>query len=230
MNIKDNAIIISQFRPLIPPDLKYDDIVVVYSDGEKWKIVPYRVLQKCLVIYDNMYSHINSQNKTKCCCTLTYCPYTQSIVLYNKRLLLSETQDKKNLLLLDPNTNKIISQLGDNMLIKDDVYRGTVKNMISEFRDGVYLYSDTTLNKKLDTNIDSDEFIHGIEYTSKTIKKDGTQKKKYIMIIHHDKPISDVLEYIDSLYPTITEKGGIIIPSTRSTWKTYFPKTKVVVL
>ena len=116
MNIKDKAIIIPQFLPRIPTNLKFNDMVVVYNDGEKWKIVPHNVLKKCLIIYDNIYSNVDNKNKTRCCCTLTYCPYTQSVVLYNKKLILAKTQNKKNLLLDDPDTNKTISQLESNGL------------------------------------------------------------------------------------------------------------------
>ena len=229
MHIKNEPIINPQFLPLIPDNLEFNDIVVIYNDGEKWKIVPYNVLKKHLILYDNIYSNLDKNNKTRQNCTLTYCPYTQSVVLYKKHLLLSDEQNDKNLLLVNPDTNQVISQLTNNTIVKDDVYRDSVKHVISEFRDSLYLHyhqhNFITDTKKL--NKEKNTPIHGIEYVSKNVDKNGKQIKKHIMVLN-DKPISILLHYIDSLNPEITEKDGIIIPSTKIAWETYFPDTKVV--
>lgn len=209
------------FKPYPDDIIKLDDIVVVYSDGNNWKIIPQYVLSHYVIFYDNITETINNTNKT-INCTIVSCPNTDTIALYKEHLTLLST---KKSTVLSYDTNKIAHV--NNTIDKDDVYRDTLRNILKQFHDCMYLHTSNDIQK---TNINIINPAHGIEYTSKNIDTNGQKIIKHILISHKNKTINNVIEYIHSINDKISEKEGVIIPTTEQSWIKLFPQTKIVKL
>jgi len=211
-----------KFIPSPPMNIKLSDRMVIYNNGFEWRIIPIYVLIKHRIIHDKIYYSINESNKSFVDATITYCPGTKTIVLYEANLTYDSF--KNGITFLKDKEGNVIEQYSGKyiksggMVVKNDIYTSSLKQIYYEFRDCNYLHYDSKIEKV------KDEWCHVLEYRSKS----NGYNVKHILIVSNN--IRDILNYIESLNPKITEKGGIVIPTNKKKWLEKYPKTKIIML
>lgn len=224
-DIKYKSISDPNFIPYPHNNICSTDVVIAYSNNKIWKIIPLYVLQKHLIVHDKLYVESDDID-TVIDISIIYSPYSNSISLFEKHL---EIKAKDNDIILVDDNNELISYVDGmyiktkKMLIRGDVYISKLHKILYEFRDCLYLKYDDII----DHNIKINNYGHGLLYTSKDLDENNNSVIKYIFIESKSYNIKNVLEYIESLEPKISQKNGIVIPSFKSSWIDKYPDTKI---
>ena len=240
-------------------NIKLSEVVLVYTNGKKWKIVPLSVLVRYPVIYDKYYDR-QETNKGKYIVSdisVTYCPYTGTGVVYYGKYKPTNKIVNGNMVLSDDTheivqlTGKQINNKNSPLIRRDEVRIMIMRNALSKYPDALYLhrdfdkdpivplsyYTNTDLLhdlKHTSTKYHPKTFVLGIEY------KNSNHDTKYSVIVGDDaqknKTNSRDLNknkyenYIDQQMTNIRERGGIIIPTLWFAWYAAYPKSKIVKL
>jgi hypothetical protein len=245
-----------KFSPTVPIDLLLSDIVIIYSTGKRWKLVPLKYALYYPAIYDKYYDH-NYTKKSKYYVsdiTLTVCPYSIASVIYFDRLTPTGEIYKNNMILSrNSNNEHIMSQIEGTIysrhsgkLIESFIRKtGTkimlLRNAISKYPDCAYLQLDKVpmvdidyiTNKKfyfpiehISKKYNPKTIIYGIEY----ISKDEHIDKKYSAIVSQNLKTNKYNEYFDNIMETLRKKGGIAIPLFWFVWHDFYSESKIMEL
>lgn len=210
-------IIKPQFLPELREDyLQLSDVVLVYSDGKNWKVVPMKVAEKYPIMRDVYFD--NNQKASDI--TFTFCPHTLSSVIYfGKYSSIVNEVYKNNMTIVNEKTpdlmviqmsGKTYSKNGgnnsktlvENFIRKNEVKIMTLRNVIGIYTDCVYLYHDipdtgSTLSISTTSTTSAAKyhpktFVYGITYNSKHVTE---HKQRHSVIVSNDASKDKVNSY-----------------------------------
>ena len=201
-------------------DISLQDPVVVYNDGRKWKFIFLDILKSYPIVFDKYYEKFKTNGKLLVSdITLTYCPYSSSVLIYFGKYKPTGEVYNNNLIISD-NSNSFIIQLSGIEYTRIDKKRTnkiirraeakimTLRDVLTMYPDSKYLefmndknpvlpkkYSLTHQlnypNDKYNKDYHPKTLVYGIEYLSSNTKFD----LKYTVIIPKDAKKNKVNSY-----------------------------------
>lgn len=256
INPKDHIIMTPIFNTGPVKNLKLDEIVFTYNDGQHVKVIPYNVANTYPVIHDLYYD--NNQTKK---ITVYICPYTLLSCIFFGEYIPTNKIYNNNLLIMDKNNRDIVHvpilntfiQLSTNQQVdifvrKHEVRIMTLKNAIITFPDcqfidithlhkpNLLIPKDYLLNPNIlyPINKFSDKYtkkllVYIIEYKSKK-----THEFKYTVIVPKNNQIdinkNGISMYINKMLNDIRDKGGLMYNCLWFAWNANHPNSKVIEL
>lgn len=243
----------------IPPDnLKLSDLVIVYSNGMRNRIIDISCLKKNLIIYDKIYENETEKHDI----SITFCPYTLSTVAYIGRFKLSKYIYNNNIVLINENreddvgiiqiSGKIFNmntgEYINDLVVREECKLMTLKNSLSLFPDSqfikkqnnqdnilpeTYYRTNKILYPMIKINLNKKQYkrlVLGIEYITSKINIDDVKKHTVIITKNEDYDIHNngLLNYVESNYDKIKHKGGFLISCFYFAWLSHFVNTKVI--
>lgn len=230
----DNSKILENpiFAETVPLTINLHDIVIVYFDGKKYKIIDKKITDQFFIIRDTFYEQ-NYQTKNEIFTldiSLTVCPYTSTAIVYfdkyelagytcNNNMVIQRDNDFVVQLTGSTNSNKIIRRTDAKIM--------TFRNAISIYPDCLYLQFDDLIS---DNKNIKDKLIYGIEY----ISSNDIATKKHSCIIgkknEYDYKNSGYEYYFESMRDELRRKSALVIPTSYNTWLKFYPDTKIIKL
>jgi hypothetical protein len=199
-----------KFIQLINDDnISLSDPVVVYNDGRKWKFILLDIVKSYPIVYDKYYEKFKKNGKLSVSdITLTYCPYSSSVLIYFGKYKPTGEVYNNNLIISD-NINSFVMQITGIEYNRTDQKRTNklirrAEAKIMTLRDILTMYPDC---KYLDFTNNKDPILSE-KYTisTKINYKNDNYKKDY-----HPKTLVYGIEYLSS--NTDSElKYTVIIP------------------
>lgn len=195
-------------------------IVVVYFASKYWKVVPFNVLEEYPLLYDK------TDGETV---TVARCPISNTICVLNGKF--SVKQKKPHLVLQDSDNcvyDVIKGRLNDECepVMIFECYVCSVNESLQYFKDCLYL----TLDKEpadIHNELCDSVYSYGIRYRSKQFDDKGIDSKKTILVTGSFK---DIKKWLNNNSSSITEKNGVIIPTSTPYWMSVFPNSKHIKL
>jgi len=236
-----------EFMQYPPPYMNIDDLALVFSDGQRWKVIGLTDVYQYPVIYD-----IHQENKIKDIISITFCPFLHSAVIYfDEWIPLKETHNNNIILQLSKNRNIKIHQLSgkftndshpdDNVIRKNEVVIMKVKNVIKNYPDCLYLNSKKSIKHIIPNNyLKSDKIIYPLSskpdgrYSSKRLVYgviNSISNEPSVIVGHNGKYDFDEAgyqDYFDEHIKEIKDNGGFIVPALWFGWIAFYPDSNVI--
>ena len=239
------------FTQFSPTYLDIDDLVLVFNNGKKWKVIALSDMCQYPVIYDKYYEN----GKTDKNISITFCPFSYSSVVYfDEWIPLKETY-KNNIILQYKKNKKIkihqlsgkfiessdISETDTIVLRKNEIVIMKIKNVLKNYPDCLYfnngkiiesiipknyLKTDTfiyPLASKLDTRFSPKKLVYGVLNSSNDIPSVIASKNNEI-----DFDESGYQDYFETHIKDIKDNGGFIVPCLWFSWMEHYPDSMVV--
>lgn len=196
-----------------------DDIVIVYNDGQNWKIVPLQTIMQYPVIHDIYYEEINNgknnghfKESNVVNISIIVCPYTlYSVVLFGTYVPINKIFFSNIIIKNKINDNNIYVPILNNLysmntgelieknIRKDEVRIMTVRNILAKYPDCLFI--DT---KKIDTNkskIVDESYYNGRDILYPVLNYND---------VYHPKTLIYIIEYMSK--KTGKYKYTVIVP------------------
>jgi hypothetical protein len=205
------------------PTISLDSKVIAFDAGIRWHVIPLDIMQKHPIIYDKLMDKTNKEVDV----SITRCPYTSTIVIYEGKMKLGDTENnniilKKNGSNIQQLTGECSKKNGNCFVRRWEAYVMTLSNVLHELTDCEYLINETDGDTicEIDT---SDEMV-GLSYESSDINIG----QKYFAIVSDD--FIKIKEYISQFHEKMTKKNGFLIPTRIDTWMSFHPDSKKIKL
>jgi hypothetical protein len=236
------------FKSQIPDDIKLNDLVISYFNGNRWRIVPLSIIFKFPIIYDKYANDHETLDISVCICpfTLTSCvlqgKYIPSEFVENYCLCV-KAKDEHIIPLFSNYEQKlkiweVEIKIFKNVLVDhpncEFFYLIDAPN-VKQIFDSEYLYNKVLPfdNIKYDDKYHPKSLVHVVNYCSSKndeiketiiIGKDISKNK----ITGYDNKSSAINKYIESQELQLSEKQAFITPIFWFSCKHVFPKAKIV--
>lgn len=235
------------YHPYTSDEYKLDQPVIIYNNGNNWRIVSKDIMDIYPIIYDKYFDN----SKKVVDISITYCPFSGSSIAYFDKYNLSTKVHNNNIMLYKKATNntigdEVIQQLSGityslstgelltNFIQKHEVRLTTLKIALTSYPDAQFLHFTPKLKKLkgvfsvaiTSSRFKPKELVYGIEYKSKDIEKPDY---KYTCIVHNGSyDTSKIEDYMKAMGDKLREKASVIIPSYWAAWYAFHPNTKVI--
>ena len=226
------------FGPIPQNLLSVKDIVIVYNDGHKNKIINKKITDVYPIIYDKFYD-----DNIKLNLTISVCPFSGSAIGYIGKYLLTNKIHKNGIVLKNKNNEDHLlfnisnltysikhKKIIDKCIKKIEMKIMNLKDALILYPDSLFLNLDIPKNiKKVNTSNHSKKLIYGIIY------KSLQQENKYTAIISTKEDGFNYLnngyfKYFAHMDEKIKDKHGFVIPCHLSSWLNLFPDSKIIEL
>lgn len=233
-----------EFTPYSPKYLDIDDLVIVFYDGKKWKIIPLEDMYQYPVIYDKYLEDEIS---------VTLCPFSHSAVIYfdkwkplkeivNNNIVLQHKKNKN--IKMNQLSGKIINYKDADEIIvirKNEVVIMKVKTVLKNYPDCLYFNNTKKVKSIIPNNyLSTNNIIHPM---SQELDKLYHPKKLVYGVMYSINDMTLVIvskgdemdfdesgyqEYFDGEIKDIKNNGGFIIPCLWFSWMDNYPKSTVI--
>ena len=169
-----------------PTSVKLNDKMVIYNTGNKWKIVPLKLMLSYPIIYDK-YTVDNDKNETYDV-TLVLCPITLRCVMF-KGLFEFETYDNMRMILREKGKN-VLLPVDLNIKINDEYIlekNKRLETMIVTLRNSLIIAPDS-LHLECDKKIDC---VMSEKYYNNTLDLEENE----LDFLIHPKTLVYVIQY-----------------------------------
>lgn len=174
-------------------DTKLSDIVILYSDGDKWKVIPLFIINQYPIIHDKYHEISNKSVNTITPISIYVCPYTLYSCIYFDTYTPNNKIYNNNIVCINDSDNTmiipILSQVYQNGVItntyirKSEVKIMTLKNAISLFPD--CLFMDTKIIPKVKPIVDNEYLSNNVIHYEVLPFNDRMTKKSVIYVIEY---------------------------------------------
>lgn len=227
------------------PNIDLGDPIIVYSNGDQYRVVPLELFTKTPLIYDQYFDKIRKKNKNIISdITIAFCPFSMSSVVYFGRYELTNNLYQNNLVMRDvKNSDHLVTQLDgkiysetDNIRIFERLRKGeakimTLRNAITSLPDCTFLQETKEIRDQEPIPLkNKSQIVYGLEYLSSRVE--NSEDNKYTAIVpkdgknKYDIQKNGIKDYLDGMIEKIREKGGIIVPSSEEAWLQFHPDSK----
>lgn len=204
-----------------PNNIKLSDQVVLYNDGQTFKVIPLKIMLKYHVLHDSYYYQNNNETNEL---TIYLCPRTLFGVVYFGKFISMNKYNNNNLMI--KNDEVEITPINfDNNIKHIDLELMTMRNAISFHPDCVYL-DEELFNNSTDQKVNITGTLgYILEYKS---RKTLQSKFAVFSAINNICVTPDCMfnivkngfkKYIDSNSKAIKEKRVSIYPCLLEFWK-----------
>lgn len=195
------------------PPAELDEIMFLYYENNKCKVIPFSIFYKFPIIHDKV-------NKT----TICFCRATKSVSAIKG---LFNVKKKEPVLILEDNDKNEFNILQKNKtIVRYESYVCTLDECLLNFNDCIYLTPQQNIPSLYNTFIEP-IFHIGVIYNSKQMDKNGIHIQKKILLKGNFK---NILKWISRNKSAISEKNGLIIPTSYKGWNSIHHKFEYIEL
>jgi hypothetical protein len=236
------------YLPYPSTTIQLSDNMIVFNNGNKWKVIPLDIMKQFPLVYDKVYDKIIGSDSITTDITISFCPISYTTIIYEGNWTISDIKNN-NIVIKNKKTNKTINQHPTTIssIRKWEANIFPLRYVLSDHPDCEHLHFDLNktnspkfniknykyLEQKLTDSItnsviDPKTLIYGLIYKSSKLPD-----YKYMALVPSDHTAKTVIspklfKYLDSNEQQIREKGGFIVPCLWFVWISLHPTTKIV--
>ena len=237
-----------EFLSIPSENYELEDNVLVYFDGQNWKIIRIVDLLQYPIVHDIYYDGDSGESND---ISITFCPFSFSGIVYFGKYFLTGLIKNNNIIIKKNDSNFNIQQLSgkciDKCLERNDVFKNEtiilkLRTALESYPDGKYFNNLQKIETLVDLsyidrkNIHKDKSINNHYHPKKLVYGiiSSMDNKKYVVVLKGDKNKS--FDFIESGYSNFFEKnqkkfrdkGVFIVPVFWFSWIKMFPNSKVI--